>query len=436
MQFNEWLSDFVQLLVLIPAAISCYLPTRNQLKYPMTRIILLCCAMLVPFALAGAAIAAVFHLETNIIMLPALSAFFFLYRLTVKFDLSRTLAVYVGVCAIQTFPAQFANIADTYLKSEMAGFTLQAAFIQLGLSCLLTAVFVYPARNHFSKAVDEPGMSGIWYSTVALSSIFLIFNLLAIPIPYETARETGLQYLFPALELCGLALLIMIYVLFYRGAIIIIENAQLEKRSQLLEMQTHQFRELQEYLRRTRRLRHDFRQSVHLLSALAENGDLDSIRTHLSQYEQRLMENVSVNYCANTALNALFSYYHELAVSAGIKTDWKIELPDPLTVSELDMAALFGNLMENAIDACSALPADQRYFSLTSHIRHGNTLYVISTNSFDGQVRKYKDGYLSTKHNGRGTGLTSITAVAEKYNGTAQIHHDSRDFFVDVVMKI
>lgn len=38
---------------------------------------------------------------------------------------------------------------------------------------------------------------------------------------------------------------------------------------------------------------------------------------------------------------------------------WKIELPEPLTVSELDMAALFGN-----------------------------TLYVVSTNSFDGKVKK------------------------------------------------
>ena len=433
---NIALSEFLQFLVLIPSAISCYLPAKNQMKFSMTKAILLCCAVLIPFSLFGAGVSAAFHLSTNVIFLSALPVFFFLYRLTVRFDLSRSLAVYVGVCAIQTFPSQFANIADTYLKSETEGLTIPAACIHLGLSCLLTAAFIYPARNHFSKAVDEPGTSRIWYSTVALSSVFLIFNILAIPGSYDVIRESRLQYLFPALELCALVLLVTIYVLFYRGAIIITEHARLEKRSQLLEMQAHQFRELQEYLRQTQRLRHDFRQSVHLLSALAEKGDLDSIRIHLSQYGQRLTENAPVNYCTNAALNALFTYYHDLADSEGIKTDWKIELPDPLTVSELDMAALFGNLMENAVAACSNLPEGQRYFSLTSQIRNGNSLYVISTNSFDGKIRKYKDGYRSTKHSGKGTGLISIAAVAEKYNGTAQAYNNEKDFFVDVVIKI
>lgn len=117
-------------------------------------------------------------------------------------------------------------------------------------------------------------------------------------------------------------------------------------------------------------------------------------------------------------------YYKKLADSEGVKTDRKIELPDPLTVSELDMAALFGNLMENAIAACSALPKERRYFSLTSEMRHTNALYVVSANSFDGKVRKYKSGYLSTKHPGTGTGLISIAAVAEKYNGTVQVYNN------------
>ena len=51
-----------------------------------------------------------------------------------------------------------------------------------------------------------------------------------------------------------------------------------------------------------------------------------------------------VNYCSNPALNALFGYYHEMAVSNGILVNWNIGLPNPLTVSELDMANLFVHL--------------------------------------------------------------------------------------------
>ncbi|MDE6730142.1 MAG: ATP-binding protein [Oscillospiraceae bacterium] len=433
---EKWLSAWIEFLVLIPCALSCYLPAKNQMKFTMRKTTIICCAVLLPFTIASAGIVTTFALETNVVMLPALIVFFFIFRLTVRLDLPKTLAIYIGVCAIQTFPAQFATIADTYLKSEAEGLTIQAAWIHLGLACLLAVSFIYPARNLFFRMVDELEIPKIWYFVTALSTIFLVFNILAIPKSYDIIRESRLQYIFPTMECCALAILIIIYVLFYRGSLIIIEHAQLEKRSQLLEMQAHQFHKLQEYMKKTARLRHDFRHSVHLLSTLADNGDLDSIRTHLAAYEQQLTESVSVQYCANAALNALFGYYHEIADSQNIRTDWKIELPEPLTVSELDMAALFGNMIENAIAASAVLPEHERYFNLTTEIRHGNNLYIVSTNSFNGKVRKGKEGYYSTKHSGRGIGLLSITAAAEKYGGSAQIRNSSKEFFVDVVMKI
>ncbi len=60
----------------------------------------------------------------------------------------------------------------------------------------------------------------------------------------------------------------------------------------------------------------------------------------------------------------------------------------------------------------------------------------MTTNSFDGRVRKGKNGYYSTRHNGRGIGLMSIAAVAEKYGGSARFSNSGTEFFVDVVMKV
>ena len=242
-------------------------------------------------------------------------------------------------------------------------------------------------------------------------------------------------YLFLLLEGCLFAILTAIYLLFYRGTLVILEHARLKEDTQLLEMQSHQYRALQEHMRQTTQLRHDFRHSIHLLSSLAEEGDIGSIRTHLAEYEVSLSENKPINYCANAALNALFGYYHEMAVSAGIDTDWHIELPEPLPTTELDMVSLFGNLMENAIDGCLTIPEGRRYFCLTTENRHGNRLYIVSTNSFNGKVRKDKDGYHSTKHSGNGIGLTAIAAAAEKYGGSAQASNSGSEFFVDVLLK-
>ena len=438
MDMHKWLSNLSRFLILLPGIASCYLPAGRHMKYPPAKTALFCLAVLIPYSLAASASATLLQINPDIILLPSLLPFFFLYRHTVDIDLPRSLAIYVGVWAIETFPAQFAYCFDAYLHpaSGAADFSTEAALFQLTLSLVLLAAFIRPARRKFSIVIDDMDSPKIWYCSVAVSFIFLASNILMVPLSYSTPQAGRLFFLFPLLESAALIILIAIYMLFYRSSSLILEHAKLRERSHLLEMQSHQYLTLQEYIRRTAKLRHDLRHSLRLLASLAEIGDLDSIRSHLAEYELRLSENTPVAYCRNAALNALFGYYHEAALSAGIRTDWRIELPQPLTVSELDMASLFGNLMENAIAGCQTLKEDKRYFCLTAQIRHGNSLYVVSTNNFDGNVRKGKTGYRSTRHEGAGTGLASITAVAEKYGGTAHFYNSEKEFFADVVLKI
>lgn len=434
---KEWLSMLLQFLILVPGALSCYLPAKNRLRFSTKKTITLCCLTAVFFSFTAASAVTHWDIAPNAIGIPILAVCFLLYRQTVKLDFPRALAIYVGVCAIETFPVHFGTIADMYFKSETEGMTLQGCVVMLACSCLMLAAFVHPAREQFSKAVDELDIPKLWYSTAVISAAFLGFNILASPASYDVVRNSRLRFLFPMFEVCALATLITVYILFYSIAMEIAERGKLERHSQLLEMQSHQFQRLHEYITQTQRLRHDFRHSVHILASLAEKGDLEGIQTHISEYEQRLNDHLYVHCCANSALNALFGYYRDIAESSGIKTDWKIELPEPLTVSELDMTALFGNLMENAIYACNELPEGQRYFSLTSEVRHENSLYIVSTNSFNGKTRKSKDGnYRSTKHNRQGTGLSSIAAAAGKYGGSARFYNTEKEFCVDVFLKV
>lgn len=438
MDMNRFLSALPQFLVLLPSAASSYYVMKNQTRLSLPRTAALCAAALVPYCLLASCLCAAFRLPANVLFLPALVLFFFLYRYTVTASLPKCLAIYVGVCAVQSFPTQFAYAFDAYLHpaSGAADFSIGAAFLQLTLSCLIAAAFARPACHHFFRIVDSLDTPMIWYTTLAFSSVFLMFNVLAVPLSYSTLHTGRMFPLFLLLEAGLLALLTSIYLLFYRGTAVILEHTELKERTQLLEMQARQYRSLQEHMRQTAKLRHDFRHSVRLLSTLAEKGDLDDIRAHLVEYESALTENTPANYCANAAMNALFGYYHETAAAAGIDTDWRIELPEPLPITELDMVSLFGNLIENAIDGCLTVPRGKRYFCLTTQVRHGNSLYIVSTNSFDGNTRKGKDGYRSTKHSGKGTGLAAIASAAQKYGGSAQAYDNGVEFYVDVVVRI
>ncbi len=438
MEINRWLSAFPQFLVLLPSAASCYYTMKNQLRYTPRKTVILSGAVLISYSILCSCFCTLFRMDVNTLFLLSLVLFFFIFRRMVISDLPRCLAVYVGVCAVQAFPAQFAYSFDAFLHptSGMANFSPEAAFFQLGISCLIAAVFAWPASQYFFQGVDSLDFPRIWYSTVIFSAVFFVFNKIAVPKSYATIHTGRMFFLFLLLEICLFAVLIAIYVLFYWSTTVILEHAELKERAQIFEMQSRQYQTLQEHMRQTARLRHDFRHGLRLISSLAEKGDMDSIRKYLADNEASLTEGVPVNYCANAAMNALFGYYHEMAVSAGVDTDWHIELPNPLSVTETDMASLLGNLIENAIQGCLTVPENRRYFCLTTEIRHGASLYIVSTNSFDGKIRKGADGYRSTKHSGQGTGLVSIAAVAEKYGGQAQISNSDSEFCVDVVLEI
>ena len=195
-------------------------------------------------------------------------------------------------------------------------------------------------------------------------------------------------------------------------------------------------------MEQTRRLRHDFKHSVHALSVLANSGDVENLKKYLADYEQQVLTlNKLRPFCKNAVLNALFHHYYAMAQSAEIRTEWHISIPDPLTISTLDLSSR--NILENAIAGCRTVPEKERYFILTIEILEQNSLYIISSNSSDGNLKKESGIYQTTKKHGggrsqteHGIGLYSIRTLAEKYNGMSQFSYENGQFCVDVVLKL
>jgi hypothetical protein len=68
--------------------------------------------------------------------------------------------------------------------------------------------------------------------------------------------------------------------------------------------------------------------------------------------------------------------------------------------------------------------------------KHDTMLYILVTNSFDGQVRQEDGKYSSIRRNGFGRGLESIREIAERYGGTAQFSHEGNRFYSNASLKI
>ena len=122
----------------------------------------------------------------------------------------------------------------------------------------------------------------------------------------------------------------------------------------------------------------------------------------------------------HTSINAVLLYFAQQAKDNDIDYIVNAEIPGNIFVSDTDISVLFGNLIENAIDACKEESGDDRKIDIRARLK-GSTLCVTVDNTFTGTLRRTTDNeFLSTKHKGRGLGTQSVKSIAEQYGGVCR----------------
>ena len=104
-----------------------------------------------------------------------------------------------------------------------------------------------------------------------------------------------------------------------------------------------------------------------------------------------------------------------------------------LTVSDIDLCALIGNLIDNAVEACEGLadPYIRLYIGVLK-----NQLYISVTNATKDTVRKLDSEYITTKRGNHGHGLKRINLVVEKYEGYINRQNEPGVFVTEIMLPL
>ena len=91
-----------------------------------------------------------------------------------------------------------------------------------------------------------------------------------------------------------------------------------------------------------------------------------------------------------------------------------------------DMGILYGNLLDNAIEACNYVEPDERFIRMKSKIMNGNLILSV----VNSKQEKRNLVLVTTKPDkeNHGRGVKSIRKVVDKYDGTIEFE-DKGDMF-------
>jgi len=216
------------------------------------------------------------------------------------------------------------------------------------------------------------------------------------------------------------------------GRIVLVQRQrnELQTINRQFELHERAYRIYQERDEAERRLRHDFRHQLAVLSTLAEEGEFEELRKYLGKMVQGIPSHTRSRLASDPELDALLQYYAYEAERVGVGFTSRIEAPVEQYAKSVDLTVMLGNLLENAVQAAGH-GTGERYVDLRVGKVSGVCMIQVR-NSYDGLIDERNGRFFSTKHDGVGMGLESVRLTAQRLHGECSVKHDGHVFTVRV----
>ena len=207
-----------------------------------------------------------------------------------------------------------------------------------------------------------------------------------------------------------------------------VEEKQInEQKNFVLQRQTDSLNEQNALIRASQREVEAMERKLADNYAAIENLLLDGKVREATEFigrQTKLLDSTAVKFfCRSPLINAALSLYSRRASEFGIKTSFKIDMPEKFSTDESDLAVLLSNLLENAITASKKNPSSSREIFLT--MRNNGGQYVLDiTNRFNFPIEIGENGLPCTSKIGHGLGMASLEIFANKHDAFVDFSHE------------
>lgn len=201
--------------------------------------------------------------------------------------------------------------------------------------------------------------------------------------------------------------------------------------SELIEKQV---REIQNMYKQVRGWRHDYRNHIQNMKIQLAQGNYEKLDAYLNELSDDLNTVDTViktgNVMADAILNSKLSVAEKLNISLTVKAN----IPADVPLSDVELCAVMGNLLDNAVEACAKLPENARFMRIYIGSLK-NQLYMSVQNSA-GEIKRSGGTYLSTKEGEHGYGIFRIDRVAKKYGGYVNRQNEEGVFATEIMVPL
>lgn len=168
------------------------------------------------------------------------------------------------------------------------------------------------------------------------------------------------------------------------------------------------------------------------LQYLIERKGKQDALSYINDMKSFLQNPDEIVSSGNVEMDSLLNYMLQWAKRDLTTVTVNVSVPENI-LPAFDINMILGNLLENAIEA--ARQSEEKMLEVLVYYQQG-VMTIDIKNSFSGELRKGRKGFLTTKveKGNHGTGLSSVKQVVEKYDGLMKVEEQDNLFCVNVVL--
>lgn len=236
-------------------------------------------------------------------------------------------------------------------------------------------------------------------------------------------QEMSVPVLVSAIGLLYLNIVIILYAERAKNASD--QKLQAELAEHHYAMQEQYYAQLRSEQEETRAMFHDINKYMQAMRTLAAEANAAEVNQMMAETQELFECLTTVVDVGNSVVSTILNEYREIASDADIPFDFDVSVPPNLGISAVDLYVLLGNTLDNAIEACQSLPAEDRYIRIQMRIYHNILFYQIEN--------PYAEEYPERgRGKNRGYGLQNVRKCVEKHDGHMSISQNENKYILSM----
>ena len=320
-------------------------------------------------------------------LLYTLPAFFALFLLSTRGDRIGRVAVCIILFCLEM---SVCALLDTYVERINRN-ALYDVLVRLARPLVFGPLWLLLRR----RLPREPVVLSrrLWKLVLGLAAMPLCALIAVVLLTFRRydSIEVNTVAMYQGMVVLPFVFLTSLVLLF--AILILADHERLEQANRLAGLREVYYQGLRQQETQVRRLRHDLRNHL-----IAGSPALRGTR----------------RLCENEAANAVLTAKAEAMEREGVAADFAVSLPRDLPVADMDLCALLGNALDNAIEGSRG--AGERRITIRCKADKG--LFMLRVENTLGGAVQPDLATTKTDKSAHGFGIPGMREIAERYGGT------------------